>query len=60
MKKLSIFISALVCAIVSMAAGVDNSPVKEGNVITGHVIEKVQKTVSHMLQSLLLKRVREQ
>ena len=40
MKKLSIFISALVCAIVSMAAGVDNSPVKEGNVITGHVIEK--------------------
>ena len=40
MKKLSIFISALLCAIVSMAAGVDNSPVKEGNVITGHVIEK--------------------
>ena len=40
MKKLSIFISALVCAIVSMATGVDNSPVKEGNVITGHVIEK--------------------
>lgn len=40
MKKLTIFISALVCAIVSMAAGVDNSPVKEGNVITGHVIEK--------------------
>ena len=40
MKKLSIFISALLCVMVSMAAGVDNSPVKEGNVITGHVIEK--------------------
>ena len=40
MKKLSIFISALLCAIVSMATGVDNNPVKEGNVITGHVIEK--------------------
>lgn len=40
MKKLTIFISALVCAIVGMAAEVDNSPVKEGNVITGHVIEK--------------------
>lgn len=52
MKKLSIFISALLCVMVSMAAGVDNSPVKEGNVITGHVIEKEQKTVFHMLQSL--------
>lgn len=39
-NKLTIFCMGLLCSLVSMAANGDLTPVKEGNVITGHVVEK--------------------
>lgn len=39
-NKLTIFCMGLLCSLGSMAANGDLTPVKEGNVITGHVVEK--------------------
>ena len=38
-NKLTIFCMGLLCSLGSMAANGDLTPVKEGNVITGHVVE---------------------
>lgn len=39
-NKLTIFCMGLLCSLGSMAANGDLTPIKEGNVITGHVVEK--------------------